>query len=272
MVAAWKKSLVETESSGPALPQPAKSSGRADGRIARMECSARAEAARRADGRTPRRRRVELRQENQPFKTAPNVPAVYRVSPRDHEEVIATVEREMPDLPGRLSSFGWGVTREEAKRALADCSSTGCGLRRPSGRDVDGRAVPVPLAVPSAPAAPMEMVEPAVRALGGGQGPDQRGRGFSARSSAARSSAACTGWRARRTRRARSISTETARFTGRPDRDAACARAWAGVGTGTDHIQRLMVTGNFALDRGGAPEGGQRLVPWDVVDAVDCDA
>ncbi|MDY7108617.1 MAG: cryptochrome/photolyase family protein [Planctomycetota bacterium] len=55
------------------------------------------------------------------FKSEPEIRRPYRPRPDDiTAEVIETVERRLPDLPGRLESFHWPVTRAEAKRALKD--------------------------------------------------------------------------------------------------------------------------------------------------------
>jgi deoxyribodipyrimidine photolyase-related protein len=55
------------------------------------------------------------------FKTAPAIRRPYQARPDAiTREVIAIVERRLPDLPGRIDAFGWPVTRTEARRALKD--------------------------------------------------------------------------------------------------------------------------------------------------------
>ncbi|GJM25670.1 MAG: cryptochrome/photolyase family protein [Phycisphaerae bacterium] len=55
------------------------------------------------------------------LKRAPGLRPPY--TPRVDEitqEVIALVKRQLPDLPGKLDSFRWAVTRTQARRALKD--------------------------------------------------------------------------------------------------------------------------------------------------------
>ncbi len=55
------------------------------------------------------------------FKSAPNIHRPYHARPDAiTEEVIDLVARRLPDLPGRLHTFRWPVTRTEARRALKD--------------------------------------------------------------------------------------------------------------------------------------------------------
>jgi deoxyribodipyrimidine photolyase-related protein len=57
----------------------------------------------------------------EPFKRAPTIRPPYRARPDAvTHEVIVLVERRLPDLPGRLDAFAWPVTRTEARRALKD--------------------------------------------------------------------------------------------------------------------------------------------------------
>jgi deoxyribodipyrimidine photolyase-related protein len=61
-------------------------------------------------------------QENrQSFKEAPRPPKRYVARPDDTtKEVIRVVEKHFPNAPGRIDSFGWPVTRSQAKKALAN--------------------------------------------------------------------------------------------------------------------------------------------------------
>ncbi len=55
------------------------------------------------------------------FKSPPTIRPPYRARPDEvTRDVIAMIERRLPELPGRLDSFGWPVTRAEARRALKD--------------------------------------------------------------------------------------------------------------------------------------------------------
>ena len=55
------------------------------------------------------------------FKSDPNIRPPYHPRPDAiTREVIEPIERRLPDLPGRLDTFGWPVTRAQARRALKD--------------------------------------------------------------------------------------------------------------------------------------------------------
>ncbi len=55
------------------------------------------------------------------FKQAPRAPKRYTPRPDDiTREVMELVEKRFADAPGRLDAFGWPVTRREARRALRD--------------------------------------------------------------------------------------------------------------------------------------------------------
>ncbi|MCA8961154.1 MAG: cryptochrome/photolyase family protein [Planctomycetes bacterium] len=57
----------------------------------------------------------------QSFAGAPSIRRPYRARPDAiTREVMAMVERRLPNLPGRMASLPWPVTRDEAKRALDD--------------------------------------------------------------------------------------------------------------------------------------------------------
>lgn len=55
------------------------------------------------------------------FRRAPRIRRPYRARPDAiTQEVIDLVESRLPDLPGRVDHFRWPVTRAEARRALSD--------------------------------------------------------------------------------------------------------------------------------------------------------
>jgi deoxyribodipyrimidine photolyase-related protein len=55
------------------------------------------------------------------FKSAPDPPRRYTPRPDTvTAEVIRTVNRRLPDAPGRLDAFEWPVKRAQAQRALSD--------------------------------------------------------------------------------------------------------------------------------------------------------
>ncbi len=59
------------------------------------------------------------------FKRTPDVPATY--TPRTDEitdEVLDLIEDRLPDLPGQIRPFRWAVTRDQARRALDDFIET----------------------------------------------------------------------------------------------------------------------------------------------------
>jgi deoxyribodipyrimidine photolyase-related protein len=61
------------------------------------------------------------KQNREAFDSEPDLPTPYRARPDAvTSEVLALVEREFPDAYGSLDGFGWPVTRAEARRALKD--------------------------------------------------------------------------------------------------------------------------------------------------------
>ncbi|MEM1329729.1 MAG: cryptochrome/photolyase family protein [Planctomycetota bacterium] len=74
------------------------------------------------DGKTPAGGEWNYDKDNRhAFKKTPTVPKPYRPRvDRVTRDVIAMVEREMPELPGRIDAdrFAWPVTSEQASRAL----------------------------------------------------------------------------------------------------------------------------------------------------------
>ena len=55
------------------------------------------------------------------FRTAPNIPARRRIQPDAiTKEVLRDLRELLPDLPGSAKSFGWPVTRPQALQHLAD--------------------------------------------------------------------------------------------------------------------------------------------------------
>ena len=216
------------------------------------------------------------------FRSAPDPPRALGFDPDAiTRDVVRDVRAALPDLPGRLEGFDWPVTRAQALEALADfveyrLARFGDYQERPLGR----AAHAVPLA--HRPGAQPQAARPARgRRRGGGglrvrRGAAQRRRGASsARSSAgASSSAACTGRRARGYADRNGLDHHGAlpEFYWTGETDMACVRdALAGVLDHAygHHIERLMITGNFALIAGVEPGAVNDWYRGMYADAVD---
>lgn len=289
MAAAWKKSLVETEivEDQHFLCSPKRFREWADGKKSLvMEMFYRSERKRLGvlmdDDAKPVGGAWNFDKENRrSFKKAPSAPAVYRAKPDAiTKEVIATVEREMPDLPGRLSSFGWGVTRDEAKRALGDFVEH---RLRFFGDHQDAMWTGEPFLYHSLLSpyvnlhllSPMEMVEPALEALDEGRAPINAVEGFVRQ---------IIGWRefirgvywlegpGYGERNSLGQHGRLPEFYWTGETEMRCVRESVGQvlehGYG-HHIQRLMVTGNFALISGVHPRAISDWYLGMYVDAID---
>lgn len=215
------------------------------------------------------------------FKRAPDPPTIYRARPDDvTKEVIALVEREFPGAPGRLDGFGWGVTRAEARRALKDFVERRLP-RFGAHQDAMWAGEPWLYHAQLSPyvnlhlLAPMEMVEPAVATFEEGGAPLNAVEGFVRQVIGWREFIRGVYWREGpeyAERNALDQHGELPWFYWSGETDMRCMRESIGQvlehGYG-HHIQRLMVTGNFALIAGVHP---RKISDWYLgmyVDAID---
>lgn len=215
------------------------------------------------------------------FKKSPKPPTPYR--PRADaltQEVLELVEHRLPDNPGSTEGFAWPVTRRQALRALDDFVEH----RLPHfGAYQDAMWSGQPWLYHSllSPCLnlkllhPMECVSAAVEAYEAGNAPLNAVEGFVRQ---------IIGWRefirgvywhegpgyARRNGLSQRGRLPDLYWTG--ETDMACMRACIGQvlahGYG-HHIQRLMVTGNFALIAGVHPKAISDWYLGMYVDAVD---
>jgi deoxyribodipyrimidine photolyase-related protein len=216
-----------------------------------------------------------------PFKGAPEPPRRY--SPRTDDvtrEVIDLVQRRFPDAPGRLEHFTWPVTRNQAKRALRDFIDHRLEL---FGRYQDALWLGEPFLYHSTISSCLnlkllrveECIDAALEALEGGRAPLQSVEGFIRQIIGWREFIRGVYWREgagyrRRNRLGQTGSLPELYWTG--ETDMVCLRESIGQvlehGYG-HHIQRLMVTGNFALTAGVRP---REVADWYLglyVDGVD---
>lgn len=195
-------------------------------------------------------------------------------------EVIESVRRRLPDLPGSIDSFGWPVTREQALEALEDfivhrlarfgpyedamwsdeptlyhsTLSSSLNLKLLNPRECCERAIDAY----RAGGAPLQSVEAFVRQIIGWrefirgvywlEGPEYADRNALDQHGALPD------------------------FYWTGETDMACMRACIGqvLGTGYGHhIQRLMVTGNFALISGVHPRAVSDWYLGMFVDGID---
>jgi deoxyribodipyrimidine photolyase-related protein len=215
------------------------------------------------------------------FTSAPNPPRPHRFRPDAvTRDVIGLVQRSFPDAPGRLSQFVWPVTRRQAKRALADFVQH----RLPQfGTYQDAMWAGQPFLFHSllSPALnlkllqPRELVDAAVDAYEAGAAPLNAVEGFVRQ---------VIGWRefirgiywseGAEYGRLNALDAKGAlpSFYWTGETDMACLRDALGqvlqYGYG-HHIQRLMVTGNFALIAGISPRAVADWYLGMYVDAVD---
>ena len=215
------------------------------------------------------------------FKRAPEVRTPYMARPDAvTREVMALVERRFPDAPGRMESFGWPVTRREARRALRDFIER----RLPGfGAHQDAMWSGEPWLSHSRLSAainlhlldPGEVVDAAIEAYEAGDAPLNSVEGFVRQ---------IIGWREfirgvywsegpgypERNGLGHDGALPEFYWTGRTE--MSCMRD--SVGQVLDHayghhIQRLMVTGNFALIAGIDPGAVRDWYLGMYVDAVD---
>ncbi len=217
----------------------------------------------------------------QRFRDAPTVPRPTRFRPDDITRgVMRLVARRFPDAPGRLNHFHWPVTRREALRALRNFIDQRLAAFGPY-QDAMWTDEPFLYHALLSPALnlklirPREVVEKALKAYTDNEAPLQSVEGFIRQ---------VIGWR----EFIRGVYwTEGAEYGDRnalnqhghlPDfywtgeTDMVCVRQAVGqvLETGYGHhIQRLMVTGNFALTAGVDPRAVSDWYLGMYVDAVD---
>jgi len=215
------------------------------------------------------------------FKKAPTTPRVYTPEPDDvTKEVFALVEERFPDAPGSLEGFRWAYTRDRALRALRDFIEH----RLPRfGTYQDAMWTGEPFLNHSLLSTalnlkllnPREVVAPAIEAYEAGDAPINSVEGFVRQ---------LIGWRefirgvywlegpgyGERNELEHEGALPELYWSG--ETDMACMRESVGQvldhGYG-HHIQRLMVTGNFALIAGVRP---REVADWYLgmyVDGVD---
>jgi deoxyribodipyrimidine photolyase-related protein len=215
------------------------------------------------------------------FRAAPRIRRPYRARPDAiTREVIALVAERLPDLPGRLDHFGWPVTREQAQRALADFVTHRLA---DFGTYEDAMWTDETTVYHSRLSAalnlklltPMECVEPALRAYRAGTAPLNAVEGFVRQ---------LIGWRefirgvywlegpGYADRNALGHVGRLPDFFWTGETDMACMRH--AIRQVLDeayghHIQRLMVTGNFALLAGVEPRAVTDWYLGMYADAVD---
>ncbi|MEM1182504.1 MAG: cryptochrome/photolyase family protein [Acidobacteriota bacterium] len=180
-------------------------------------------------------------------------------------EVMEVVERHFPDAPGRLESFGWPVTPAQAQEALEDFMTHRLPLFGDY-QDAMRRGEPWLFHSLLSPALNLKLLDPrravdaAVDAWGEGRAPLNAVEGFVRQ---------IIGWREfirgvywhegpdYATRNALESHGELPDFYWHGETDMACLEDSVGQvldnGYG-HHIQRLMVTGNFALLAGVDPK------------------
>ena len=215
------------------------------------------------------------------FKAAPDAPPIYRARPDEiTREVMLLVEHELPDAPGRMESFGWGVTRDEAKRALKDFIDNRLD-RFGAHQDAMWTGEPWLFHAQLSPyinlhlLSPMELVEPAIEKFEAGEAPLNAVEGFVRQ---------IIGWREfirgvywlegpeypERNALAHHGALPDFYWTGQTDmrcmQDSIGQVLEHGYG---HHIQRLMITGNFALIAGVDPREVNDWYLGMSVDAID---
>jgi deoxyribodipyrimidine photolyase-related protein len=234
------------------------------------------------DGNRPVGGAWNLDKENRrSFKNAPDAPPIYRARPDAiTKEVMALVERIFPDAPGRMDTFGWGVTRDEAKRALDDFIDNRLASFGDH-QDAMWTGEPWLHHAQLSPyvnlhlLAPMELVGPAIEKFEAGEAPLNAVEGFVRQ---------VIGWREfirgvywaegpeYNERNALDHHGALPDFYWTGETDMRCMQESIGQvldhGYG-HHIQRLMVTGNFALIAGVQPRQVNDWYLGMYVDAID---
>ncbi|NNF44961.1 MAG: cryptochrome/photolyase family protein [Phycisphaerales bacterium] len=215
------------------------------------------------------------------FKRDPQIRRPYHARPDAvTRDVIEMVERRLPDLPGRIDAFRWPVTRDEARRALKDFVEHRLG---DFGRYEDAMWTTETTVYHSRLSAalnlkllsPRECVDAALDAYHAGAAPLNSVEGFVRQ---------LIGWRefirgvywfegdGYADRNGLDHHGRLPDFYWSGDTEMACMRHC--VGQVLDeayghHIQRLMVTGNFALLSGVHPRAVSDWYLGMYVDAID---
>jgi len=211
----------------------------------------------------------------------PMIASPVSFSPDDiTRQVIEEVQQCLPGAPGSVGSFGWAVTRTQARQALSDFIRNRLPGFGPY-EDAMWQGQPTLVHSRLSPAlnlkllSPMECVDAAVKAYENGDAPLQSVEGFVRQ---------IIGWRefirgvywhegaSYRDRNALLSRGELPEMYWTADTDMNCMKRCIGEvleNAYGHHIQRLMVTGNFALLAGVHP---QRVSDWYLAmyaDAVD---
>lgn len=215
------------------------------------------------------------------FKSAPDTPSIPEYSIDEiTEQVIEDVRKHLPDLPGKIDSFNWPVTRRQATHALNDFIKH----RLPNFGDhqdamwTGEHALNHSLISSSINLKllnPREVVEKAIEAYESGEAPINAVEGFVRQ---------IIGWRefirgvysTQDTDYAESNALDTHGdlpefyWTGKTDMKCMSEA----IGSVLDHayghhIERLMVTGNFALLAGIEPQQVNDWYRGMYVDAID---
>lgn len=195
-------------------------------------------------------------------------------------EVIRLVERVLPDLPGSAEAFDWPVTREDALAALRDFVTNRLALFGPY---EDAMWTGEPFLYHSLLSAPLnlkllsprECIDAAVHAYEEGRAPLQSVEGFVRQICGWREFIRGVYWLEGPEYQDRNWLGQMGSLPGfywSGDTDMACMRHCIeqvlsrGFG---HHIQRLMVTGNFALLAGVHPKAVSDWYLGMYVDAID---
>jgi len=215
------------------------------------------------------------------FRERPDAKAPIRFSPDEvTREVIRVVERRFPDAPGEVSSFGWPITRPHALQALTDFVTNRLPQFGPYQDAMwsDESFLYHSLLSPALNLKlldPRETVDAALAALEERKAPLQSVEGFVRQVIGWREFIRGIYWTEGHDYSARNALDQHGRlptlyWTGVTDME--CLRQCVGQvlrhGYG-HHIQRLMVTGNFALTAGVHPRAVSDWYLGMYVDAVD---
>jgi deoxyribodipyrimidine photolyase-related protein len=217
----------------------------------------------------------------QRFRKRPQTPPPIQFTPdKITRDVLRIVERTFPDAPGSADHFAWPVTRTQAQAALADFVKH---RLQDFGPFQDAMWIDEPFLYHSllSPALnlklldPREVVAAAIEAFHNGDAPIQSVEGFVRQIVGWREFIRGVYWHEGPTYAERNTLGETGNlpnFYWTGETDMVCLQDAVGQvlrhGYG-HHIQRLMVTGNFALIAGVHPKTVSDWYLGMYVDAVD---